>query len=399
MMKHLKLVIVTILLFLTTGCWNYRELENLAIVGGIGIDKAENGFVITIEVINPKKAGSSPQSGGGSSEETSTVIYKTEAPTIREALTKTVLESPKKFYIGHMSLLVISEEVAKNGINDFIDFFVRDTESRKVFTMVVVKEHKAEDVLKILEHLQSITASNIQQRFDTVTKYYGSISNESFDEVLMCLYTEGREPTVASIAIEGSVEEGSKNENLSSTAPKGSIIIDGAAIFKKDKLVGYLDSKESIFYSMIRSKVTSTNLSFPCDNKDNYGAVVIDNLSNEYTVEKTKDGPLAKITISGNGAIAGYNCNIDMQDPKSVDKMEKMINKELETQLKHVISKVQKLNADIFGFAEQLYRNSNAYWKTLKDDWDKIYPTVKYEVKGKIKVERISSTIDTARGR
>lgn len=399
-MKYLKLLFLFPILLLMTGCWNYRELEDLAIVGGIGIDEDENGFEISIEVLNPKKAGGSSQTGGGGgSEETTTVVYTTQAKTIREALAKTVLDSPKKFYIGHMNLLAISEEVAKKGIKEFIDFFVRDTESRKVFTMVVVKNAKAKDILKQLEPLQSITAANIQARFDTITKYYGAISNASFDEVLMCLYTEGREPTVASVEIIGPPEEGSNNDNLSSTEAKAIIRIAGAAILKKDKLVGYLDDKESIFYSMIRNRATTTNLSFPCDEKNHFGSVVIDGLSNKYKVEKTKNGPVAKIEISGKAALTEYNCSIDLKKSKNIKKIEEMVNKEIKSQLKNVVNKVQKLNTDIFGFGEQLYRNNNQYWKQLKKDWDKIFPTMKYEVKSSITIERISSTIDTARDR
>ena len=46
-MKKIIIIISTILL---TGCWNYNELNNIAIATGIAIDKIEN-----IEVIYDKK--------------------------------------------------------------------------------------------------------------------------------------------------------------------------------------------------------------------------------------------------------------------------------------------------------------------------------------------------------
>ena len=41
-----KLILIPIILLLT-GCWNYNELNNLAICTGIAIDKNENNYEIS----------------------------------------------------------------------------------------------------------------------------------------------------------------------------------------------------------------------------------------------------------------------------------------------------------------------------------------------------------------
>ena len=398
-MKHLRIIFICAIVLLMTGCWNYRSLEELAIVGAIGIDTDKDGFNISVEIINPKKVGGASTSGGNTPEETDVVVYKVKAKTVREAINKMVLESPKALYVGHVNLLVIGEDAAKKGIREFMDYFMRDTESRKIFTTVVVKNGKALDAVKILQPLETVTSSNIQSSFEATSQSYGTVSNMSFDEIMMCLYTPGRQPTIAAIQIYGSPESGGTNSNLSTTVPKTTIKIVGAAVLKDDKLIGYLNENEGLYYSLIRGKTKTLSLSFPCDNKDHYGNVIMDGIESSVKVE-IKDGkPKVSVNINGKAALTEYNCETNLRDPKNVTKIENMINKELAKKIKKTINKVQQYNSDIFGFGEQLYRSNNSYWKKNKQKWDKIFPNIPYSVKSKIGIERMSSTVDAAKSR
>ena len=55
----MKKLILIILLLSLTGCWNYSELNNLAITTGIAIDINENEFEVTILISNSQKQTSS----------------------------------------------------------------------------------------------------------------------------------------------------------------------------------------------------------------------------------------------------------------------------------------------------------------------------------------------------
>ena len=50
-----KIIISLIILFSLTGCYNYRELNDLAIVSGISIAKVDDKYELTVEVVNTKK--------------------------------------------------------------------------------------------------------------------------------------------------------------------------------------------------------------------------------------------------------------------------------------------------------------------------------------------------------
>lgn len=398
-MRKLRLLILAVIIISLTGCWNYRELEDLAIVGGIGIDYDGDKFKLSVNVINAKKAATGPNAGSGS-DETPTTVYEVTGHTIREALNRVVLESPQKLYIGHMNLLVISDAVAKKGIYDIADFFTRDVESRKVFPMIVVKNAKASDVLKIIEPIETQIASNIESGSEATASINSIISNRQFDEILMCLYQNGRHPTITAIEVLGLDKKGQSNDNLSTTEPKTFVKIIGSASFKKDKLVGYLDEKESLGYTMIRNKVKSMTVSFKCDDKGNYGNVVIDGLSNSMKVDIVKNKPVASINLTGSGALVEYNCDTNLKDEKNIDKVKKLVDQEIKKIIEASITKTQKeLKSDVFGFGERVFKDHYPYWKKNGKKWDDIFSNMDYKIKSNIKIERIGSTNLPARSR
>jgi len=45
-----------------------------------------------------------------------------------------------------------------------------------------------------------------------------------------------------------------------------------------------------------------------------------------------------------------------------------------------------EINADIFGFGEMLHKKYSKEWKTLKDNWDEIYPTIKLNINVETKI-------------
>ena len=166
-------IIFLVVIFLFTGCYNYREINNLAITTAIGIDKKDEKYLLTIQVVNTQKAVSKTS---GSSDETKFIIYETEGESLQEALRRIVLESPRRLYGNHLQLLVIGEEVAKEGISQIFDFFMRNPESRKQFQMVLAYNSSAKDILTISTTLETLNQMEAMMR---KKHYKGFLKEES----------------------------------------------------------------------------------------------------------------------------------------------------------------------------------------------------------------------------
>ena len=129
-----KIILLLPLLFLLTGCYNYRELNDLAIISGVSVSKVDDIYKITAEIVNPKK-----EQDASTSKETDYIIYEGEGKSMQEAFREIVKESPQKLYGAQMDILIIEEETAKEGIGDIIDFFARDPEVRSEFYVLISK--------------------------------------------------------------------------------------------------------------------------------------------------------------------------------------------------------------------------------------------------------------------
>ena len=65
------LLLLLIASTLLTGCWNRRELNEIAIAVGLGLDTDGDGYLVSVQVVNPGEVANGK--GGGQSPAT---LYK-----------------------------------------------------------------------------------------------------------------------------------------------------------------------------------------------------------------------------------------------------------------------------------------------------------------------------------
>ena len=111
----MKKIIILFIIFIFTGCYNYKELNEIAIVSSIAIDKKDDKYLVNAQVMNAKPSQES--------DSTQVIVYNSTGNTINEALRNMIMKSSRKLYGGHLSKLVVSEEVAKEGIINVLDMF------------------------------------------------------------------------------------------------------------------------------------------------------------------------------------------------------------------------------------------------------------------------------------
>ena len=131
--------VLLILSVLLTGCWDRRELNELGITLALGIDKVEDEYQVTAQVVVPSEI--STKSSTGRSPVT---LFHANGETVYEALRKLTKNSPRKIYPGHLRMLVIGEDLAEEGIGESLEFLSRDWELRSDFYVVIAKDLTAE---------------------------------------------------------------------------------------------------------------------------------------------------------------------------------------------------------------------------------------------------------------
>lgn len=358
-----KLLITLSFIFICCGCYNYKELNDLAITSAIGIDKSDNGYKVTAQVVNTQKEGTD----NNSSSDPKIIIYEHTSKTVQEAVRYMVLESPKRLYPNHMQVIIISEDVAKDGILESLDLFFRDSELQKNFYVLISKDVSANQILKTLTPADSIVSSNIKKSLESDSSYLGITELVTYDELINTYLNPNKEISLPSVTLKGKMKGSDKIDNIEQSDSSTKVVLSQMAIFKDDKMIGYLDDKQSIALSFIKGKINNTIIKYKC----NGGYVVVETTNSKSSINVDNKGNF-RIKISGDAAINEVSCDINLENDNSISKINKQVNKEIKKNINNTIKYVKNnYNSDIFNFLDILYKNQYSLYKKISNDWYK----------------------------
>jgi len=363
-MKKCMFVLLILSLFLT-GCWDRRELNELGIALALGIDKVEDEYQVTAQVVVPSEI--SMRSTGRSP----VTLFKANGETIYEALRKITKNSPRKIYPGHLRMLVIGEDLAEEGIGESLEFLSRDWEFRSDFYVVIAKDMTAEEILNVTTTLEAIPANKMFNTLKTSEAAWAATSGIVLDELITNLTNEGKEAVLTGILVTGNQEIGTSKQNVESITPEARIVYDQLAVFKKDKLLGWLTEQESRGYNDITNTVENTISVISCP-KEGKISIEIIQLKSDIKGKMNKGKPEVDVNIKVKGNVGDVECAINLSEPKTIAELEKITKKDMEDTINQTIETVQKqYESDIFGFGEAIHRSNPKEWKKIKEQWDK----------------------------
>ncbi|WP_147532775.1 Ger(x)C family spore germination protein [Bacillus marasmi] len=383
-MKNILFFLIFIpCLLILTGCWNRRELNELALVVAMSIDKGDAGYEITAQVVEPSEVAS--QKGG--SGRTPVTTYSEKGQYIFEAIRRMTTISPRKLYFSHLQMLVVGEELAKEGISKPLEMLTRDPEFRKDFYIVVSKDIKAKDVLENLTSLEKIPANKLHASLESSESAWAPTVAVQMDELIADITAAGKNAVLTGITIKGNVDKAATMDNVTRIEPYARLQYKNIAVFKTDKLVGWLNEKESKGLNYITDNVTNTVGDIPCpDGK----SLVIEIVRSKSKVSgKVINGkPNIDIKINAEANIGEVACRINLTNPESIKKLEKAVNMVNEDIITSSIKKAQELGVDIYGFGEVIHRADPKAWKKLKNNWDEHFQELEVSVDSTFNIRR-----------
>ena len=366
-MKKIVLIIITLfILLISSGCYNYKEINNMAIVSSIGIDKDNKNdkYIVSAQIMNSKESEDS--------EDSQITVYTKEGDTVHEALRNITLKSPRKLYGNHLSKIVLSEEVAKEGIDNILDTFNRVTEVRNEFIITIVKEDKASDVLKVLTTTESIPAEYVKLSLKIADETSGLTYATKLDEFISLYLKKGIDPVVPVLKIDKKEKKGTTINNITTTNPISKIVIEDLAVTNKGKLETYLKNEEVIGYNFLRNQIQKMIIPVKCDDENNYASISILKNKTKSSAEKKDNKYIINFNINSEAIITEYNCKKDLTDEKVIKRLEKDTEKKIKRYIKKSLNKQKETKGKFLGLERIIYLD---YPKYKNEDY-----SVKYNV-------------------
>jgi spore germination protein KC len=356
-----RVVFIILCLLLLVGCWDRRELKEIGIVAAIGIDQdPDTGeFLFTSQVLNPSTL--KPDGGGTGAPFT---LITTKGETVYKAIRNANQEFDRKNFYAHNKVIVLSEQLARDGVLPLLDGITRGREARGYIWLCVAKDMQSRDILDVKQqgiekvqanYLESIL-ENQQLNFDTIVLNLNDFYKKSLKG--------GIDPVIGVLEmIKGSGDTSQK------------VKLSGGAVLKEDKLVGFLNEEEARGYNWIIGEVKNGVLALPSLlEKGKLVSIEVREASSNIKSELQGDKISFNVEIESSGVLVEQQGAGTLETRKEqydyLNKLEKELEKKIEREVNNVIEKAQKdLKADIFGFGNVLNKKDPNKWKELKEKW------------------------------
>lgn len=368
MLRRLGLMFLILsVALLTGGCWDSQELNTLSIISATSIDRSNGKWEISFQVVIPQSIATQT-GGGGAGSQSPTTIFSTKGRSIAEAMQNASLETSRKLFFSHNSVLILSEDVArKEGVGEILDFFLRPFESRETMSVLLTKG-KASNLLEVLIPLEKISGNAIQRIIDQSQKNLSQAQNMRLIDFARMVASPDESAMAPELEVSGDLTKQSSLDALKSTRNDAVIKLGELGVFRKDKLVGWIDQKDSRSVAWLSDRVSSMIVVFPCSAKGQENQL----LSYRVLKSSTKLDPkvihgksIIHAKISATGAIDESGCNLDLKNPEVIRDLERTISKQIGGDVMATWSHLQEMNVDLAGFMNAIHRKDPSTWRNL----------------------------------
>lgn len=367
-----KIFLVFIIIFSTiflSGCWNRRETNTMGIAGAVAFDIEDEKHKITIEIIRPRRAGTSEQDGRN---EKPTEYVQTTGYSIFEAMRDATTKFDRKIFLPDVKVYIFSEKVARKGLAQFYDYLNRDHESRLGITMFITDGSTAADILGISPGISKVPSDYIKN-MSTLSKSNAKSMDVYLKDFLVEYYTEGIEPIVGIVKKKPAPES-----QLQKT--RNELSDEGAAVFLEDRLVGFLNGKETRAVNLVKGKVKSGAITSPSEEKG-FDSIEIIKAKGKNSVKIENNTVLINVKIDLQTTMLAEITSEKEMDKEKIKEIEDATSKVVKKEVEDTIKKVQnEFKSDVFGFGKIVHKKSPDEWKKVKSNWNDMFSKARVNV-------------------
>ena len=404
-----SIIFIALLLMLSTmaGCYDSIEVDEMAYVVSLGIDKGSEGnLILSFLIAVPISVGVGGEVGD---VEKSTTLITVEAPTIFGGVSVVNTLISKRINFSHTKLILLSEELAQEGVEKHINTFVRFREFRpNIF--VGISRGKAEEFLKAVKPVLEINPAKFFELFMVSYKYTGYNSKSELESFYLKMECTCNQPVAALLDINELKDSSEFNTVLSGAKKDGSNIMEGnykageipiisdtksssmgLAVFRGDKMVGEMDGREALNFLIVTGELGHVYYSIP-DPVENRtyipGEFPGTEKEKKYVtmrlamarkpkvkVSVSDDKPIIDVNVFLEGDILSVEGDQDYSTGEDLDKLEQFTSDYIKRSIADFLVKTRdEFKSDICGTGKNLKRTF-IFW----DDWMAFKWMDKYE--------------------
>lgn len=398
MYRRISIILLLVVnIFMLTGCWDRNELENMRIISAFGIEAGSEGKIRII--VQPMNTEALIKGAGGKGVEFEKAYRNTviEGDTVYDALNNLMTFAAAKRSLSHTDLLIISEDLARDrGVQDVLDFFDRDPGIR-LDAWFTIASGSVVDLMDIPGRISTTPGSRISEilKFHDDSFTYAPLKLGDFIRLI-----EDESSQAYTVLIEAepnaSVPSNQGHGILDGNVPEPleNIVLHKTAVFRQDKMVGYLNSDESRGLLWLKGEVKGGTIAFSLPEWEGKKAVTtILRTKTELEPEIINGQVYITAKIEVKSVLNDNQPGIKISEPGGVKVLEAAQSEEVKREVEAALRKAQEeYKVDVFGFGEVVHHRLPREWQDIKGDWSDIFPDVQVNIQVKSLIEHTLTT-------
>lgn len=353
MRRSVALLLISVLFLIPAGCWNSKDIQNMAYVTAIGIDYENGKYITYVQILNFANVAKSDTAQVG--KNIPVWIGRGEGVTVTESFNSIYSTSQLRVFWGHVKSIVCTERFLKSGqrVKEAYDMVNRYREVRYNVLMYGTKE----PLRDIFTQKSILNLSPLDTLLDTPSQIY---SQRSY---ILPVYgykiiAQFNEPAQSAMLPSISIDKEAWTEDQKA---KPMFRIDGSYYFHASAMTGWLSEKDLQGYRWLQKKLERSPINIP-DNNDPDAAIVL-------IKPKPKLQPVVrdgKVTFNISLHIKAYVDELTRNISKT--EIEEMASKVIRDQIRSTYKKGLEIKVDVLQLGECLYRKYPKVWHDMHKD-------------------------------
>ncbi|MDP4096168.1 Ger(x)C family spore germination protein [Paenibacillus sp. P96] len=376
-----KVLLLLICSCLLGGCWDRKEINDVAFVLGTAVDKEGEEYRATLQIALPSQLSTAGTSGGGggTSGDKSYYLESKTGKTMREVHDKEQENVSRELNYSHRRTLIIGADMAREGIARLTDVLARSPENR-LSALIVVAEGRGSDIFRAQAPIEQYPAEMVRELAYTYMK-----EPRNLKLLMHTMLSEGVDPVVPVVGLVDSLPKGWKDN-------KKNIKIKGLAVFQGDRMTGTVSHGLARGLLLAMDQTNSTE--FIIEPPEGEGELTLLLNETDVKIKPSVQGDEIKMILNlrVKGELSENESTYNMELPRSIKWLEHEAEDLIRQNVEESIRVVQRdYQSDALGFGRVLKTNLPKVWDRVRERWSTLYPDVEVEVRTNVHIENIGA--------
>lgn len=337
-LRIVGITVIGMIVLLAAGARNYTELHERLIIQGIGIDRTDEGYKVSLHALK-------------TTEEDTVELFTTQGESVYDALENLGLMIDQVPLYSHSFLVVIGRQAAEHSLNDVLDFFIRYHETRPTEGVFLANDTAGE-----------LFAHQKDGQYDLTRDLRDSTSGRQNHSQLV---------QIEMMDVVNAMFQNSNAVHIPMLhLSDGSILEYGTGLFENDTLIDLLDLEQTRGLSAALGKIQG-GTEVVTGPGDLPVTLQYSQCSPHIKAEIQEGKPVFTLTVDCKANLSQISTPVTQpMDKDAFEKLEQALSDKLRGQIEQAVRwAVIENHCDVFGFSGALLRQQTDYWRAHENTW------------------------------